>query len=235
MANNKKVYPPRKNFVTPKGVFKYPHLIEPDYGTEKYPKHSGEFNLKLSLTEDEAIKFKAEHSELIQQTKEWLQGEDEKRKPLVRKQMPLNFLGMGSPVYDDQDKETGEFELKIKTTASGKNAKTGLDWTRKVNFIDSKRAVFQPESVWGGTVGKVKVTAQGYFIAATGIAGISMYLEAVQILELVSSNSGGNADGFEDEDGGFEAPLKPDTSDDDDSADNVYGEKELPPFDTDDF
>lgn len=202
MSDNKKAVAPRVSLVTPRGVFKYPHLIEPDYGTAEYPIKNGEFNLRLVLDRDGTAALLASVSKVITEGKEWAKGEDAKRKPAARAKSPLNFMTLGTPVYDSDDQETDAMEFKIKTAASGADRKTGKVWHKKVHFIDAQRAGFSPPSVWGGTVGKVKVTASAFFIPGSGMAGVSLYLEVVQIIELVEAG-GSSADttGFDDEDG----------------------------------
>jgi len=224
-----KVVVPRASVVTPRGSFKYPHLVDPDYGTDAYPIPKGEFNVRIVLDQDSSAAFLASINTVIIEGIEWARGEDAKRKPAARAKSPMNFMTVGTPVYDSEDRETGAMEFKIKTAASGADRKSGKVWNKKVNFIDAKRAGFTPASVWGGTVGKIKATASAFFIPGSGMAGISLYLEVVQILELVEAG-GSVADtaGFDDEDG-YSAP--------EDTADSTAEEDVpfTPDVDDDDF
>ena len=207
MAENKFTPPPTKSFVTPKGTFKFPHLTEADFGTDAYPIVNGEFNLRLVMDAAGLDSLKASMADFLPAAKEYVKAMDAKRKPPARDKSPLNWSDVGSAEYDKEDSPTGNFEVKIKTAASGKNKKTGKVWNREVLFIDAKRQPFKPDSVWGGITGRVKVTARAYFVEGSGAAGISLFLELVQIIDLVAAGgSAANTDGFDDEDG-FEAPA----------------------------
>ncbi len=81
---------------------------------------------------------------------------------------------------DDNDKETGNVVFRFKT----KN---------KPALFDSDGKPMQNVNVFGGSQVKVSATAAPY--SAAGNQGITLYLNAVQIIELVSG-SGGDSGGF---------------------------------------
>ena len=93
--------------------------------------------------------------------------------------------------------------FKFKMKASGKDKKTGKPWSRKPTIFDAKGKPMTPvPSIWGGTIGKVSFEVGPYFVQGQAMAGISLSLNAVQIIEL-RSGGGGTAEsyGFGEEDG----------------------------------
>jgi hypothetical protein len=81
---------------------------------------------------------------------------------------------------DDNEKETGNIIFRFKT----KN---------KPALFDSDGKPMQNVNVFGGSQVKVSATAAPY--NAAGNNGITLYLNAVQIIELVTGG-GGDSDGF---------------------------------------
>lgn len=193
--------------VSPKGRFKYPHLIEPDYGTTEYPKDPAEYNVRLLLDEAGAEAFRSNYQSVFDQAVEDGQAEFNKLPVASRKKLKeLTVNEYLQEIYDDATEEpTGEYEVRFKTTAEGVNKKTGKPWKKKLAIFDAKGKPFKPEAIWGGTVGKISFSAKPYFIAAQGACGLTFYLDAVQVIEL---NAGGAKDaagyGFGEEEG-FEA------------------------------
>jgi hypothetical protein len=130
-----------------------------------------------------------------------------------------------SEVYDKESEEpTGEIEFKFKCKAGG-TTKAGKEWKRTVAIFDAKgNPAKGVKEIWGGTEGKVSFTASPYFVAATGTVGLSLRLEAVQILNLVSGGSRDAAGyGFGKEEGDFDATEETqgfvDETDSDDTSD----------------
>lgn len=204
-------------FTTPRGIFLFPHLVEPDYGTEEYPKPEGEYNVTLKLTAREAQplidKLEALHQEAV------ALGEEKFNELKPQQKKKLGELSVNELYTEEYDKETeeptGNLLFKFKTKASGTNKKTGKGWERKLPVFDAKGKPFTPESIWGGTEGKISFTAMPYFVPALGMAGVTFYLNAVQVLEL-RSGAGASADafGFGEEDG-FEAGDEDSTDEND--------------------
>ena len=193
--------------VSPAGTFKYPHLNTPDFGTEEYPKEGGEYNVKLILNSGQAEAFREALSELHELADTLGQAADKKRKPPARKKSPYTLNEIGNDVYDENDEPTGDVEFAFKTKASGKDAK-GKAWEKVLPLFDAKAKTIEDcAAIYGGTVGKLSFTAKAYWIAGQGMAGVSLYLNGAQILELVSGGASATAEGmgFGEEDG-YEAP-----------------------------
>lgn len=184
---------------TPKGVFKYPRLNEPD---TKF-KDEGEYSVKLVLDEDAAEKLKAKLQPVWEAAIEKGKEEYNKLPVATRKKNEFKTVEYFQPIYDEEtEEETGEYEFNFKMRASGVSRKTGKKWKRQPVLFDAKgNRLPNSLSVWGGTVGKVAFEAVPFFTVGVG-AGISLRLNAVQIIELVSEG-GGTADsyGFEEEEG----------------------------------
>jgi hypothetical protein len=204
---------------TPRGIFKYPALTKPDFGNEKFPKPDGEYKVQLVLTEDEAAplikKLQPEYEKAMEAAEaEFKTLKVEQRKKL--KEVTKNDLY--ATEYDQETEEpTGNLIFKFTMKASGKNKK-GESWTRKPSIFNAKGiSLKNPPSIWGGSEGIVAFEASPYFIPGTGAAGLSLRLQAVQLLELVSEGSrSASSFGFGQEEGYEEADEMPsgDSSDD---------------------
>lgn len=188
MAEARKKYPTR---TTPAGVAKYPKLNKPD---TKF-KEEGEYSVTLLLSEDKAQAVVEAIHEAHQEAKE--EGR-KKAKGKKVKEADLPFF----EVVDDQGNETGEIGFKFKTKASG-TRKDGSRWTRRPALFDSMGQAVNPAQVeiWGGSILKVAYTAEPFYVPALG-AGVTLRLQAVQVLKLVSGGQREAKDyGFGEEEG----------------------------------
>lgn len=209
MANKK------DTFTSPAGKAIYPKLQEAD---TKF-KPEGEYSVKLILSEAAAARI-LEQCEAAQE--EAFQEEFEKqqaKKPKMKaEKIAAEIKRAPLPVkpYEDPEtgEETGEWVVLFKTKASGINKK-GEKWERKVPLFDAKA---QPISgklapIWSGSVLKVSYSVDP-FCTAIG-AGVTLRIQAVQVLEL---KSGGTRDageyGFDAEEDGYSYTPVDDTYDD---------------------
>lgn len=195
MADNR---PKPKQFKTPKGTFKYPRLGEAD---TKF-KENGEFSVKLVLSAENAGVLEAKLKPLHDAAVVFGKAEYAKLPVATRKKTEFKVQPLSTPVYDDAENETGEVEFNFKMTASGVSKKTGKAWARKPNIFDAKGQPMDGKKVWGGSVGIVAFeVGEPYYTTAAG-AGISLRLNAVQVIELVSGGQRAASDyGFDEEDG----------------------------------
>jgi hypothetical protein len=203
------------SFTSPRLKFQWPKLTEPDYGNEKYPKPDGQYTVNgIGRADDPAVKkFIADltphYEEALAAASETFKGlKVETRKKL--KQVTENALF--TELYDkDTEEPTGEISFKFSMTASGtrkKGPKAGQKWTRKPMIFDAKgQRMAKAPQIWSGTEGRVSFTTRPYFVPGTGAAGLSLRLEAVKILALVSEGTrsadsygfGGEEEGYEHE------------------------------------
>jgi hypothetical protein len=206
---------PRKKaptFTTPAGTFKFPRLGTPD---TKF-KAEGEFSVKFLIAKDAAAGLLAKLEPLHKAAIENGKAEYAGLPVATRKKLDAKGGFTANPlfnvVYDDNEEETGEIEIVFKMAASGEyksGPKVGQKWTRKPAVFDARMKPMSGDKVWGGTVGKVsfeiglnKQGEPGYFIPGTGAAGLTLRLQAVQVIELVSGGQKtASAYGFGEEDG----------------------------------
>jgi len=87
------------------------------------------------------------------------------------------------------------FFIKTKTKASGID-KTGKAWSRQITIFDAQGNLITDREplreMWSGTTGRVSFSATPFFGAGIG-AGVSLRLNAVQIINL--QTKGGNSEG----------------------------------------
>jgi hypothetical protein len=184
-------------YTTPKGIFVYPYLIKPDFGQGQFANTQGIYKVNLRLTREEAEPL----LEILQPLYDTAiaNGEAAFGKLKVEARKKLKSL-TETPLFDieydqETEEETGNIIFKFNTKASGTNQK-GEAWTRTIPLFDAKGKATKPSMVGGGTVGKVSFEASEYFVPATGVAGLKLYLVAAQILELSEGGSGGSASGY---------------------------------------
>lgn len=189
---------------TPRGVFKFPNLVTPDYGTKDFPKPAGEWNVRLILEAEEAQALIKKLQPEFDKAKMKAEEEFAKLPIATRKKLKeVTLNDFYTEVYDkDTEEPTGQYEFRFKSAASGVN-KDKKKWERKVALFDAKGVPIKKiAAIWGGTVGKVSFTASPYFIPGTGAAGLSLRLEAVQIIELSAGGSRNASEyGFGEEEG----------------------------------
>lgn len=207
-----------ESFVTPAGTFVWPRLGEPD---TKF-KDAGEYSLKLRMSAEDAQPLIDRLEPLFEAAVE--EGRQAFANLPIANRKKLKELTINpffSPDYDEDENETGDVLFKFVMTASGTNKKTGKPWSRKPGVFDAKRRVMDGSLVWGGTIGKVSFTTGPYFVAGQGACGLSLRLDAVQVLDLVSGGErSGEAYGFGEEDGyAGVAPATPEEDTDDSGGD----------------
>lgn len=223
MAETKK---PQKaiRYTTPKGIFMYPYLVKPDFGQGAFANSKGIYKINLRLSEEEAAPLLALLQPIYDATiEEGLQKFAGLKVEARKKLKSLTETPLFDTVYDkDTEEPTGDIIFKFATAASGVNAK-GEPWNRTISLFDATGKTIKPTMVGGGTVGKVSFEASPYFIPATGVAGVKLYLIAAQILELSEGGSGGTAEsyGFGKEEG-YEA----ETGDFSESSDTTTSEED---------
>jgi hypothetical protein len=217
--------------VTPKGVASYPHLVSPD---EYKGKLSYKVNLRIGAEESVVLRKKIEEAtaRAQQNTIELLEekaksGKTGADKAKAKKQLAsLTTTLPYSESVDDEGNEDGDFIFKFKANASYRN-KNGDDVPVVIPIFDASEKCLNPSKkkaasiqIWGGSVLKVSYSLVPYFVDAVGTCGVSLRINGVQVIELVSG-SGGSAKsyGFGSEDGYTQA----DDGDDDDAADGDEG------------
>jgi hypothetical protein len=203
----KKTFP---KFISPKGVFKFPALAEPDYGNKDYPKPDGVYKVLLVLQADapETKAFIAKLDPIYQEALSKGREEFAKLKVETRKKLKdITENSLFTVLYDKETEEpTGEVQFSFSMPASGeykKGPKAGQKWTAQPDLFDARGVPMKKVAkIWGGTVGKVSFEARDYFIPGTGASGLSLRLKGAQIIDLVSGGQRTAAShGFGEEEG----------------------------------
>ena len=222
MSTNKLVF---AKFMTPKSVFIYPKLNAPD---TKF-KAEGEFNVKLKpLDADEGSAFQAKYEAAVAKHFELVKAELEKKlaeaktgadKGKIKKEIAdlKTADSPFKPAFDDDGNETGEVIFTVKTPAQFTRKKDQKVIKIQPAFFDAggKKMASVPE-IWGGTVGFIAGSLRPFYTAKAGV-GVSLRLEAVQIIELSSGGGARDAGSFgfgaedgyvaEDDEGSGESPF----------------------------
>ena len=163
---------------TPMGVAKYCWLNKPDTKFET----PGDFKVNLVLDKEEAEPF----IEKIEKVLSDLIEEEKLRGKKKVKEAPLPY----TDETDDEGNPTGNVEFKFKTKSTVKP---------KIPMFDSKGTPMFDVNVWAGS--KIKISSLIYpYVMPIG-AGISLKINAVQILDHVQGSGGTEGFGFEEEDG----------------------------------
>jgi len=229
MANDKQKRTEAVKITTPRAPAVYPKLdfANPDYGTEAYPIEGGAFSVQVRLVKSDP----QVQALLAKLEKVMAQSEAEAQEKFAA--LPVaTRKKLGEPkrqefytdVYDEEENETGEIILKFKMKHSGTTAK-GKDWKRYPQLIDAKlQKLKKGTAIWGGSIVRVSGGALPYWVAGQASYGVSLQLEGVQVIELVSAGGRSASEmGFEEEEGydASEGFSEEDTSDDtgDDAGD----------------
>lgn len=188
---------------TPTGTAVYPWLDAPD--TKFNP--DGEYRTKLLLPQEAAKELIAEIDRQAAEALAMAKVEAvQKAKSKKEEKALLERCKPAKPPYklveDDDGNETGEVELSFKTKALVK-PKKGDPFKVKPSMFDAKGAEIKPAlPLRGGSKIKVAFQIVPFFTALIG-AGVTLRLQAVQVIEAVTTGGGGSAAsfGFEAEDG----------------------------------
>lgn len=207
MATQKKTNP---QLISPRGVFVYPALNKPDLGTKDYPKPDGEYKVSLRVPVATAEAWRdGALKNIIQAARDEAEQEFAKLPVATRKKLKeITWNEVGTDEYDKTTEEpTGFVLFKFSMKASGIRKADKKPWSRKPQIFDSRgKALEKPPEIWGGSEGYVSFEASPYFIPGTGAAGVSLRLNAVQLVKLVQGGQrDASAFGFAAQDDGFDS------------------------------
>lgn len=186
-----------QNYVTCKGKAIYPHLRTPDM----FEGNDLGFTIRLMPSVEDAQKFE-----------KFLLRELDKAAALPefagkRLNAPNALIGMG-------ETKEGDTVFKFKTKSSYRT-KSGDIMNRVVPIYDSQgKPLPKNVDIGHGSIVKVAFSIQPYY-KTKNIRGLTLYLNAVQVLELVERGDGDAASfGFGAEEGGYVAPAVPNEDED---------------------
>lgn len=208
--------PKLKIFTTPIVKLVFPHLVTPDFGTEKFPKPAGQYSTKASFSPDQIEELRPLiqplHDAAVAKGKAMFDAQPARQR--AGKEFKANPWYL--PEYDEGDSETGNFLMTFKMTASGISKKTKERWEAKPDLFDSMGRPLgrKPLRIFSGTEARIAFqvpplhegddTTPGYWTMIAG-AGLSFRLSAVQIVKLATSARNASSFGFGAVEGGFSA------------------------------
>lgn len=217
---------------TPRGVFVYPRLTEPD---TKFVKPDGEYHTKFAIDADDDFvtnieqqleDFIDEELPNIEARADGLKGAKLKKvQKTIAKAQERDTNDLFEEEYDDEGEPTGRVLFKFKLKAVVKTEKKS--WDQKPRLFDAgAQPITDPKvNPWTGSEGKCNIEVFPYFMEKDGVFGLSLRLVGAQILKLVQGGGGASASdmGFGAEDGyvndsndsGFDAEDGEDGEDDD--------------------
>jgi hypothetical protein len=154
---------------TPKGTAVYPHLHAPDTRF----KQEGVYSTKIRIAAgDEADTLQEKLDEAAANAV-----------VVAKKENPGKKIKPADLPYS-RDEDTNDLILNIKMTASGVSKKTGKPWSMTPKLFDAKgKPLPKGTQVGGGSTIRVAFQPAPFWTALVG-AGITLRLEAVQVVEL---------------------------------------------------
>ena len=182
--------PNKRSFTTPKGAAVFPHLNNPDF------KFDDDGVYKVDLALDAESPEAQEFMELIDSyVDEAVEEQKAELKPAQAKKVEAH-----KPYFmeeDEEGEETGRVKFRFKANYQWKDKKSGKTNYRNITMFDSKggKPLSNPPTVRHGSILKIAAKfGNSWYSAQNKTAGVTMYIQAVQILEL--AEGGGNAENF---------------------------------------
>ena len=182
---------------TPAGVSIYPNLLEPTNFKGEGPLNY-DCKLKFNL-KDEGV------SELISTLEEahakGKEGINERRakfgeKPLSHGQLKKDAPTPWTKEEDDEGEPTGYVVVKAKLKAE-RMIKGSPVKQRPAVFDDKGKAWDMDTAIWGGSIIRMSVEPQPWYMAPIGGYGMTLQLRAAQVVSLVNhENEAGDAASF---------------------------------------
>lgn len=192
MAKKKKL----PTYRTPVGQAKFPKLTEPDTKWDA----AGAYSVKLLFEEgsaeanDLAKKIDEAHAAAVASYRAELS--DRAAEDMKAADKPYTYD------TDGDGEETGFTKFSFKMKASGTNKKTNKPWTMRPGLFNAKGDVLDLGiQIWGGTKMRVAYQIAPFYTKLVG-AGVSLRLEAVQVIDLVGpGQKSADQYGFGEEEG----------------------------------
>lgn len=197
--------PKRQRYTSPKGDALFCHVVEVDYGTDQYPDAKGSYNITLALDEDDAARLDTLLASEVDTARAHAEAQFDGLKPASRKKLgEVKFNEPGPEEYDKEGNPTGRRLFRFKTAAFYEK-QDGTRHQRRVPLFDAMQqpVALQEEPGYGSLI-RVAFTCAPYFVDGQGMGGLSLYLDAVQIIKLVKRGERSAEDyGFGAEENGF--------------------------------
>lgn len=178
----------RDVLTTPKGIAVYPWLTKADTQFDEDGKY------KTSLRLDPNAPGVAEFLSAIMDRVALHQNELK----LTAAQLKKYYMPFENEQDDDGD-ETGMVLIKADTKAVWKDGNA-----KELRIFDAYKQPYEGGAIFGGSELRLNVSPAGFKNGKN--IGLKLYLNAVQVISLVTG--GGCPDGFDEEDGGYGAPAE---------------------------
>ena len=177
----------RKTRVTPAGVALWPRLTTPDTKFNK----DGVYQVKLEL---------AYNDEGVEDLIKYIDGQMDESFALAQKDNPDKKVKAADKPYQDSETE-GVVRINFKSKAKGTRS-DGTEWEFHPALFDAKGTPIKASQVMigSGSLIKVSFTPFQFYTAMIG-AGVSLRVQAVQILKLEEYGGRAQDHGFGAEDG----------------------------------
>ena len=151
---------------TPKGIAKWPYLIEPDI--EFNP--DGLFHTKLSCKKSESVNIKKAIDDMIAQEIKKQHDKD-----------PNKAITKSLPYTEEGDDIIFNFKMKAKGTRKS----DGKPFTQEPNIVNADLTPFnKDQKIWGDSI--LKITFEPYAWNMPVGIGCTLRIKTVQVLELVT-------------------------------------------------
>lgn len=188
----------QKAIRTPAGVAKFANISKPKLN---FKKTGEEYSVDLVFEPTPEIEaFQAQLVALAEASKD----EAIKNAKSAVEKKKIGQYRLYLPIEDELDKETGEptGKLLLKAKNSASFVKDGVEQKRSLPVFDAKGKPAPGLNIGRGSTLKVSVVPNGFTNPAADKYGVSLWLKAVQVINLVEYG-GGNAEsfGFGEEDG----------------------------------
>lgn len=219
-------FTPRDKGRTPLGVLVWPHLTDPDFGTEEYPVPDGSFNTKLRVPVAQAQGLMEDIDRRIEEQVELAKSQESN----AAKRKKIGSLH--SPYEEEFDAETGastgnvlfKFKMPFRVTAKrGPNQGKTYEFRPAVILAATRKPIDEGVRVGSGSTAKVAFEFNPYYTSAAG-AGVSLKLSSVLVFNLQTPGGSGGADDWGDDDfneeedeRGYSGAGAADSDDDDES------------------
>lgn len=182
----------KKLLTTPKGVAVYPHLSKPD---TKF-KAEGVYHIKLKLDGIEAASLAGAIDNAMKESLKAARiqvteshGADKAKK-----------VGLSDAPYS-RDETDGSVTFSFKMNATGKSRKTGEQFTMKPVIFNAQGVPTEGMKIGGGSIVRVSYEIVPFYKTAKVGAGVTLRLQAVQVITLVEYGANAASYGFTNEEG----------------------------------
>jgi len=189
--------------ISPKGEAYFPKLDEPDTAFNV----DGEYKIGLILDEEAGERFleylNSKRDEAVALVTDQAEAGERDIKPAKLKK--LGAADVSCKMQEDAEgEETGSYIFNFKMKAKVTSKKTGKVFEFRPGVFDAKRNVIDPAvtPIWGGSTVRIAYELAPYYTPKDNAAGVSMRLEAVQVLERQGPGErNAQSYGFDEEDG----------------------------------